>query len=85
MAIQGSPLTLEYHDISNDQRQIIYQQRNELMASDSIADNIMRIRHDVLMDVKAPTSVLQAALNQAVEKSFNRITVDSDTSTIALN
>ena len=81
MAIQGSPLTLEYDDISNDQRQIIYQQRNELMASDSIADNIMRIRHDVLMDVKAPVSVLQTVLNQAIEKSFNRITIDSDTST----
>jgi glutamate N-acetyltransferase/amino-acid N-acetyltransferase len=35
----------------------------------------------VATDVKAPASVLQAALNQAVEKSFNRITVDSDTST----
>ena len=35
----------------------------------------------VATDVKAPASVLQAALNQAVEKSFNRITIDSDTST----
>ncbi len=35
----------------------------------------------VATDVKAPMSVLQEALNQAVEKSFNRITVDSDTST----
>jgi len=35
----------------------------------------------IATEVKAPASVLQAALNQAVEKSFNRITVDSDTST----
>ncbi len=35
----------------------------------------------VATDVKAPMSVLQQALNQAVETSFNRITVDSDTST----
>ena len=35
----------------------------------------------VATDVKAPASVLQAALNQAIEKSFNRITIDSDTST----
>jgi glutamate N-acetyltransferase/amino-acid N-acetyltransferase len=35
----------------------------------------------VATDVKAPMSVLQEALNQAVEKSFNRITIDSDTST----
>jgi glutamate N-acetyltransferase/amino-acid N-acetyltransferase len=35
----------------------------------------------IATEVKAPASVLQAALNQAVEKSFNRITIDSDTST----
>lgn len=35
----------------------------------------------VATDVKAPMSVLQEALNQAIKKSFNRITVDSDTST----
>ncbi|CAB1276911.1 bifunctional glutamate N-acetyltransferase/amino-acid acetyltransferase ArgJ [Candidatus Nitrosacidococcus tergens] len=32
-------------------------------------------------DVKIPKSLLQTCLNQAVEESFNRITVDGDTST----
>ena len=31
---------LEYDDVSNDQRQVIYQQRDELMAADDIADMI---------------------------------------------
>jgi glutamate N-acetyltransferase/amino-acid N-acetyltransferase len=35
----------------------------------------------IATDVKAPVSVLQTVLNQAIEKSFNRITIDSDTST----
>jgi preprotein translocase subunit SecA len=42
---------LEYDDIANDQRKIIYEQRNELMAEDSVYDTIEAIRHDVLMDV----------------------------------
>ena len=31
---------LEYDDVANDQRRVIYQQRNELMESDDIADTI---------------------------------------------
>lgn len=35
----------------------------------------------IATDIAAPTSVLQACLNQAVHQSFNRITIDGDTST----
>ncbi|MDM8569462.1 preprotein translocase subunit SecA, partial [Thiotrichales bacterium HSG1] len=42
---------LEYDDISNDQRKIIYEQRNELMSVDSIENTIDAIRYDVLMGV----------------------------------
>jgi len=42
---------LEYDDIANDQRKIIYEQRNELMAVDSIYETIQAIRHDVLMEL----------------------------------
>lgn len=42
---------LEYDDIANDQRKIIYEQRNELMAEESVYETIQAIRHDVLMDV----------------------------------
>jgi preprotein translocase subunit SecA len=42
---------LEYDNIANDQRKVIYEQRNELMDTDSIADTIQAIRHDVLSEV----------------------------------
>ncbi|EDN68524.1 SecA protein [Beggiatoa sp. PS] len=40
---------LEYDDIANDQRKIIYEQRHELMEVESIEDMIKTIRHDILM------------------------------------
>ncbi|MEW6119299.1 MAG: preprotein translocase subunit SecA [Pseudomonadota bacterium] len=39
---------LEYDDVSNDQRKVIYEQRNELLASTDIADTIRAMRDDVL-------------------------------------
>ncbi|MBT9541393.1 preprotein translocase subunit SecA [Thiobacillus sp.] len=39
---------LEYDDVSNDQRKVIYEQRNEVLASDNIADTIRAMRDDVL-------------------------------------
>ncbi len=41
---------LEYDDVSNDQRRVIYEQRNELLASGNIADTIRAMRDDVLND-----------------------------------
>ena len=42
---------LEYDDVSNDQRQVIYQQRLQLMQSDSIADTIEGLREEVIVDL----------------------------------
>ena len=42
---------LEYDDVANDQRKVIYSQRNELMASESIADTIEVIRADVVESI----------------------------------
>lgn len=39
---------LEYDDVANDQRTVIYEQRNEVMASDDISDMIDTIREDVV-------------------------------------
>ncbi|QIB66618.1 preprotein translocase subunit SecA [Kineobactrum salinum] len=39
---------LEYDDVANDQRQIIYQQRNELLGESDIYDTITAIREDVV-------------------------------------
>lgn len=42
---------LAYDDVANDQRKVIYAQRNELMAADDISDIISAIREDVINDV----------------------------------
>ena len=39
---------LEYDDVSNDQRKVIYEQRNELLASADIGDTVRAMRDDVL-------------------------------------
>ncbi|MDP1653016.1 MAG: preprotein translocase subunit SecA [Rhodocyclaceae bacterium] len=42
---------LEYDDVSNDQRKVIYQQRNELLESDEISETITAMRQGVMHDV----------------------------------
>jgi len=39
---------LEYDDVANDQRKVIYQQRNELLESTDISETISAMREDVL-------------------------------------
>ena len=41
---------LEYDDVANDQRQIIYQQRNELLGESDISETVTTIRGDVVSD-----------------------------------
>ncbi|WP_426994354.1 preprotein translocase subunit SecA [Methylomonas sp. CM2] len=41
---------LAYDDVANDQRKVIYSQRNELMAAEDISDIVAAIRADVLND-----------------------------------
>ena len=42
---------LDYDDVANDQRKVIYEQRNEIMAEDDISDTIKTIRGDVINGV----------------------------------
>ena len=39
---------LEYDDVANDQRQVIYQQRNDLLQDGDISDVITNVREDVM-------------------------------------
>jgi preprotein translocase subunit SecA len=41
---------LEYDDVANDQRQIIYQQRNDLLTESDISETITLIRQDVVSE-----------------------------------
>jgi preprotein translocase subunit SecA len=42
---------LEYDDVANDQRKVIYAQRNELLEATDISETIMNLRHGVFTDV----------------------------------
>ncbi|MGH6645924.1 preprotein translocase subunit SecA [Aquabacterium sp.] len=42
---------LEYDDVSNDQRKVIYQQRNEILESLDVAESISSLRKGALTDV----------------------------------
>ena len=42
---------LDFDDVNNDQRKVIYGQRDELLDAESIKDNVDGIRHDVVGDL----------------------------------
>jgi len=42
---------LEYDDVANDQRKVVYEQRNELLESDDVSATIQSIRQDVVEGV----------------------------------
>ncbi|HSG87754.1 MAG TPA: preprotein translocase subunit SecA [Pseudomonadales bacterium] len=70
---------LEYDDVSNDQRRVIYAQRNELMAVDDISETIAAMREEVVDDIISeyvpPQSLEEqwdtAGLEQALLADFN--------------
>ncbi len=69
---------LEYDDVANDQRQIVYQQRNELLDVDAITETIDAIRSDVVhaaIDEYIPPQSLEeqwdiAGLEKRLEAEF---------------
>jgi preprotein translocase subunit SecA len=42
---------LDFDDVANDQRKVIYQQRNELLESESVQDAVQAIREDVVAEL----------------------------------
>jgi preprotein translocase subunit SecA len=44
---------LDFDDVNNDQRKVIYQQRDELLEAESVQDNVEGIRDDVVADMVA--------------------------------
>ena len=42
---------LEYDDVANDQRKVVYEQRNELMEVEDISESIGNLRYDVLNEI----------------------------------
>jgi len=69
---------LEYDDVANDQRRVIYQQRTDLMSAEDVAEAIKGIREDVvtqLVDQYVPAGTPEEqwdapGLAAAIEKDF---------------
>jgi preprotein translocase subunit SecA len=69
---------LEYDDVANDQRTVIYGQRNELMAVDDISDTVSAVRDEVVentIDGFIPRQSLEEqwdipGLEKALESEF---------------
>ncbi len=57
---------LEYDDVSNDQRQVIYTQRNEIMHAEDISETIAAMREEVVFDV-----ISDYIPPQSVEEQWN--------------
>ena len=70
---------LEYDDVANDQRRVIYEQRNDLMATNDISDTINAIRDEVIdstiSDFIAPESLAETwdvpGLEKALQTEFS--------------
>lgn len=70
---------LQYDDVANDQRRVIYDQRNEILEASNIADMIASIREDVvdqLIDVYIPKQSMEEqwdidGLQAALEDEFD--------------
>ncbi len=71
---------LEFDDVANDQRKVIYEQRNDLMAADDISDTVEAVREDVVTSVFhafVPAQSLEeqwdiAGLEEALEREFDQ-------------
>ena len=69
---------LEYDDVANDQRQMIYRQRNELMETSDVSETIIALWEDVLNDTVSgyipPQSLIEQwdvpGLTQALSTDF---------------
>ena len=70
---------LEYDDVANDQRRVIYEQRNDLMELDDISETVEDMREDVIFEVISeyipPQSIEDmwdvASLEQRLEQDFS--------------
>jgi preprotein translocase subunit SecA len=76
---------LEYDDVANDQRRVIYQQRTDLMGTEDVSEAVVGAREDVvaqLVDQSLPQGVPQEnwdlpELTQSLERDFGvRLPVD---------
>jgi preprotein translocase subunit SecA len=68
---------LEYDDVANDQRRVVYQQRSELMAAEDIADWVVGLREEVLPELVEAHIPLESVEEQWDVEGLER-TLESD-------
>ena len=72
---------LEYDDVANDQRRVIYQQRTDLMSAEDVAEAIKGVREEVvvqLVDQYIPAGAAEdqwdvPGLTKAIERDFGPV------------
>ena len=42
---------LKFDDVMNDQRQVVFEQRREIMSSDNVLETVIDMRHEVISDI----------------------------------
>ena len=70
---------LEYDDVANDQRKVIYQQRNELLQSDDVSESVKGLRHGAIeatVEAHVPSESVEeqwdvAGLHRSLLAEFN--------------
>ena len=67
---------LEFDDVANDQRKVIYEQRNDLLEGEDISENIVVMRHDVIrkiLDTYIPPDSMEEMWNiQGLTETMER-------------
>jgi preprotein translocase subunit SecA len=71
---------LEFDDVANDQRKVVYQQRSELMSTDDVSETIAAMRRDVVnsvIDTYIPPGSMDeqwdlVGLEESIEQEFNQ-------------
>jgi len=64
---------LEYDDVANEQRKVVYQERNALMESDDISENIQALREEVVDDI-----ISRHIPEQSMEEQWNIPALEKD-------
>ncbi len=68
---------LEYDDVANDQRKVIYQQRNELLDAEDMSETITAMRADVVSGVVAQ-HIIEGSLEEQWDVAGLERTLDSE-------
>ena len=65
---------LKFDDVMNDQRQVVFEQRREIMSSDNVLETVIDMRHEVISDI-----VYKSIPEGSYSDKWDHKTLNSDT------